>query len=180
MNTPLLYSIVPIAPSKTTMDAGSRRRWSLALSAPDGIVLGLWMVHDDRRRALFRHELERARELHAQLALGRKNLEELPVVLQVGAGAVAPRVALALSGGNAKLVARMAVRPFGDGFGGLHRDAVHIERFGVFAVRLKLLEQLARGVPDGHHLKYGDVDIARLDGAEIVRDAQTLTTFLPW
>src|SRR5439155_10648306 len=39
--------------------------------SPHRIVLGLRMVHDDRRRALLRNELVRARELHTELALSR-------------------------------------------------------------------------------------------------------------
>ena len=52
------------------------------------------MMHEDGGRALLGDELERGRQLHAQGFLGGQELEQLRVVLEVGAGAVAPRVAL--------------------------------------------------------------------------------------
>jgi hypothetical protein len=39
------------------------------------------MVDDDRRRALFRNELIRARQLHSELALDWQDLEQLRVIL---------------------------------------------------------------------------------------------------
>src|SRR5262245_2618659 len=115
MNTPLLYSIVPIAPSNTTMRCGSSRASSVtrvmcgavprcsvnvslricvlerratpdlsyllvdALGRADhaahGVVFRLRMVHDDRRRALLRHQLMSARELHPELLSGWQQLE---------------------------------------------------------------------------------------------------------
>src|SRR5919109_1198154 len=62
---------------------------------PDREVFRLRVVDDDRRGALLRYELERLGQRDADL-LGRQNREELGVLLQVGAGRVAPRVALAL------------------------------------------------------------------------------------
>ena len=100
-------------------------------------------MDDDRRGALLGNELEGARQLHAELALGRQDLEQLRVILEVRAGAVAPRVALALTGRHAQLVANLAMHPLGDRFRRLDGEAVDVERFGVFVRRLQLLEPLA-------------------------------------
>src|SRR5665647_46691 len=54
------------------------------------IVLRLWMVHVNRRRALLRNELKRRRQLHAQLRFGGQELEELLVIFQVRTGAQSP------------------------------------------------------------------------------------------
>src|SRR4051812_9820856 len=103
MKTPLLYSMVPIAPSKTTIEFGSRRRSMFTSSRPaHRVVFRLRVMHDDRRRALFRDQLEGTRQLHAELALRGKDSKQLRVVLQVRAGTVTPRVALALTGGHAE------------------------------------------------------------------------------
>src|SRR4051812_6374262 len=81
---------------------------------PHGVVLRLGMMHDDRRGALLRDELERARELHAELALRRQDLEELRVILEIGTGAVAPGIALALSRRDAKIMTKFPMHPLGD------------------------------------------------------------------
>ena len=85
--------------------------------------------------------------------LRRQDLEELRVILEIGARAVAPRVALALTGRHAEVVAHLAMHPLGDGFGGFDRDAVDVERFGVLAGVLQRLEALRRLVADGHDLE---------------------------
>src|SRR6478752_4403114 len=115
MNTPRLYSIVPIAPSKTTIESGSRRRSIVVTrSASHRVVLRLRMMHDDRRRALLGDQLEGARQFHTELAFRRQNLEQLRVVLEVRAGPVTPRVAFALSRRHPELVTRATVHPLGD------------------------------------------------------------------
>src|ERR1043166_3462957 len=101
------------------------------------------MMDDDRRGALLRYQLEGGRELHAELALGGHDLEQLRVIFEIGAGAVAPGVALALARRNAEVVAHLAVHPLGDGFGCLDREAVYVKRFGVFAGGLQRLEALS-------------------------------------
>src|SRR4051812_47601677 len=83
--------------------ASSRAERGICLClASDRVVLRLGMMHDDRRRALLRDQLECARQLHPQLALRRENLEQLRVILEVGTCAVAPRVALPLAGRHAE------------------------------------------------------------------------------
>src|SRR5215207_1056766 len=122
MNTPLAYSIVPMAPSNSTRASGSARRASAGVvmrtsggatmvrrsiagardfgGGAHGVVLGLRVVHDDGGGALLGDELIRRRQLHAERLFSRQELEELRVVLEVGAGAVAPRVALAAPAGD--------------------------------------------------------------------------------
>src|SRR6185503_16181935 len=218
MNTPLLYSMVPMAPSKTTMAEGSRRRsmftachpperseWRICsyerrsqaqildsfaalgreddhcgalLRPPHRIVLRLWMMHDDRRGALLGDQLKRARELHAELALGRQNLEQLGVILEVRTRTIAPRIPLALTRRHAQIVAELAMQPLGDCLSGFNAQAVHVKRFGVLVRALQRLEALVRFVADGDDLERDDVDVARFDRAKIVRDAQPFAAFL--
>src|SRR5688572_9697358 len=141
MNTPLAYSIVPIAPSNSTRASGSTRRASAGevMSASDetmvriadcgvreptsdsralrcrahGVVLGLRMVHDHGGGALLGDQLERRRELHAERLFGGEKLEQLRVILEVGTRAVSPRVPLAASARDAELTADAAVHPLG-------------------------------------------------------------------
>ena len=121
---------MPIAPSKTTMalrveqalELGAHASLHVRRLAAHGVVLRLRMMDDDRRRALLGNELERARQLHAELAFRRQDLEQLRVILEIGARAVAPRIALALSGGHAELVTNRAMHPFGDRFRGFDRE----------------------------------------------------------
>src|SRR5215211_4279657 len=113
MNTPLAYSIVPIAPSNSTSALGSTRRAragevmrasgesmvrrSDAGARPfgggtHGVVLGLRVMDDHGGGALLGDELVRRCEFHAERLLGGEELEELRVILQVGTRAVPPRV----------------------------------------------------------------------------------------
>src|SRR6266550_3283882 len=108
MNTPLLYSCVPIAPSKTMTCCGSSRRAINGLSgngrlrfcrssfaaATNCVVLGLWMVDDHGRRRLLGEKLERLGEIHTERFLRGKELEHRGVVVEIGARAISPRVAL--------------------------------------------------------------------------------------
>src|SRR3954469_19792616 len=164
MNTPLAYSIVPIAPSNSTSDSGSVRRASAgvvievsggttnecrsdacALCSAHGVVLGLRVVHDDRRGTLLGHQLERARELHAERFLGGKDLEQRCVALEIRARTVAPRIALAAPARDAELTADPPVHPLGDRFGRLDRETMRVQPFAVFTRRLHGFEP-ARGL----------------------------------
>src|SRR5512144_2008316 len=119
MNTPLAYSIVPIAPSNSTSASGSTRRASAGevMSASGettmrcshagalgggahGGVLGLRVMHDHGGGALLGDELVRRGQLHAERLLGRQEREQLRVILEVGARAVSPRVPLAAAAGD--------------------------------------------------------------------------------
>ena len=53
------------------------------------------------------------------------------------------------------------MHPLGDRFGGLDGEAVRVERLGVLARRLELLEARRRLVADGHDLERDDIDVAR-------------------
>src|SRR4051812_33262209 len=81
--TPLAAVPLPLASSRlsSTLDR-------LHVFAADGVVLRLRMVDDDRRRALLGDELKGARQLHAELGFGGKQLEDHPVILEIGTGAV--------------------------------------------------------------------------------------------
>src|SRR6266496_3151611 len=104
MNTPLLYSIVPIAPSKTMTCCGSSSRvisgfsgnGSLRLTgnagarAANGVVLGVGMMDDHCCSRLLGQELKCLGELHPQRFPGGEKLEDGDVIIQVGTRTVAP------------------------------------------------------------------------------------------
>src|ERR1700704_6608376 len=129
MNTPLLYSWVPIAPSKPMTFCGSSRRAINGLSgncrlrfrrrvgcrAAHRVVLRLRMMDDHRSGGLLGQELKRLGEIHPKRFLRRKKLEHRCMVVEVGARTVAPRIALAT--GDAELLLDAEVRPLGDSFG---------------------------------------------------------------
>src|SRR3979411_1317896 len=108
MNTPLLYSIVPIAPSKTMTCCGSRSRAMSGFSGNGGlrfsrsagagatncVVLRLGMMDDHRGSRLFRQQLECLGEVHAKRFLCGKELEHGGVVVKIRTGTVPPRVPL--------------------------------------------------------------------------------------
>ena len=137
------------------------------------------MVDDDRRRALLGHELERGRQLHPKLALRRQQLEHRRVILEIGARAIAPRIALAASTGDAELAPQAAVQPLRQRLRRFHGEPVQIERLGVLARRLQLVESARRFIPNRHELQGHDVDVRRVGRAEVIGDAQTLTSLLP-
>src|SRR6267143_4197399 len=109
MNTPLLYSWVPIAPSKTMTCSGSSSRAISALSgnrhlrfrrstrcgAAHGVVFGFGMVNYHRGCGLLRQKLKRFGELHAKGLLRGKQLEHRCVVVEIRTRPVAPCVAFA-------------------------------------------------------------------------------------
>src|SRR5690242_8008196 len=70
------------------------------------------------------------------------------------------------------------MHPLGERFGSLHRETVQVERLGVFAARLQLLEAARGRVAHRHHLEGGDVHIARLRAAEVVGETETLASLL--
>src|SRR6476661_64920 len=228
MNTPLAYSIVPIAPSNRTSDSGSMRRasadvdmggyagmrgcgdaglrncrvipsersesrdlhlrnasidWSGYGSSSlrcrtHGVILGLWVVHDHRGRALLGDELERRRQLHPERLFRRQQLEELRVILEIRARAVAPRVALPTTARNAELAPDAAMQPFSDRFRALDREPVLVERFAVLTSRLLPLKAACRLVAHRDDLECHDIDVATGRRPEVVRDAQPLASFL--
>src|SRR3954463_3491336 len=94
------------------------------------VVLRLWGVHDPRRRALLGDELERRRQLHPERFFRGQQPEELRVILEIGAGTVAPRVTLAAAARDAELALDAAVQPLRHRFRALHRETVLVERFG--------------------------------------------------
>ena len=125
-------------------------------------------------------ELEGARELHPELALGRQDLEELRVILEIGTRAIAPRVAFALTGRNTEIVTHLPMHPLGDRLRGLDREAVHVERLGVLAGVLQRCETLVASSPTVTIWNATTSTSPRLDRAEVVGDTQTLASFLTW
>src|SRR4030088_873121 len=113
-------------------------------------------MDEDRRGALLGNELERRRELHAERLLGGEELEELSVILEVGTGAVAPRVALASPTRDAELAADAAMQPLGHGFGGFHGEAMRVEALAVFACGLERFEAPRGVVAHGDDLERHD------------------------
>src|ERR1700674_2467057 len=91
-------------------------------SATHSVVLGFRMMDDHRGGGLLGEKLERFSEIHAKRFLGGKELEYRGVIVEIGAGAVTPRVPL--SAWHAQLLPDAAVRPLGDSFRGLNREAV--------------------------------------------------------
>src|SRR6185503_18241307 len=75
----------------------------------NGVVLRFGVVDDDRRRRLLGHQLESFGELHTKRFLGRQELEHGSVIVEIGTGAVAPRVAL--SAIDAQLALDAPMRP---------------------------------------------------------------------
>src|ERR1700694_4468137 len=172
MNTPLLYSCVPIAPSKTMTCSGSRSRAISGLSGnchlrfgdgtgcgtAHGVVPGFRMVDYDRRRRLLRQQLERFGEVHPKRFFRGKELEHRCVVVEIRTRSVAPRITLSTRYGE--LLLNSTMRPFGDGFRGFDGQPVRIEGFAVLVLCLKLLEPLARFLSHRHDLKWHDIDVA--------------------
>src|SRR5207302_8940847 len=128
--------------------------------------------------ALLRNQLVRRRQLHAELALHRQDLEERAVILEVGAGAIAPRIPLAAARGNSELVTDATMAPLGDRFRRLDGETVGVVRFAVFPGCLESLESARRFVSDRHDLEAHHVHVARLARAEVVGDAEPLAAFL--
>src|SRR4051812_7222684 len=137
------------------------------------------MVHYDRRRGLFRRQLKCRRELDAQRLGGGKELEELRVSLEIGTGGIAPRVALALAPRNPKLTANRLMHPLRRRLGRFHSESVQIVRLGELTLLLELGEATSRFIAHGHDLERGDVHVARLHRAEVVRETEMLASLLP-
>src|SRR5438270_4341502 len=126
MKTPLLYSIVPIAPSKTTTCSGSMSRAIRAFSGNCGlgfirraragtahcVVLCFRMMDDDGCRRLLGRQLKSFGEIHAECFLRWQKLEDGGVVVEIRTRAVSPRVPFA--GVDAQLFLDTAMRPLGD------------------------------------------------------------------
>src|SRR5256885_681007 len=93
-------------------------RW--ALSSTRRCLRCLGMVDDDRRRALLRHQLERLGQYDVDL-LGRQDGEQLGVLIEIRAGRVAPRIALALLAAQPQSLPDHAVGVFRQSLG--QRDA---------------------------------------------------------
>src|SRR5678815_3468390 len=86
------------------------------------VVRRLRVMHDQRARRRLGHELVRARERHADRGLGREELEELRLVGEIRARAVAERIALAALLLEAQLLADLPVLPLGEAFRRRHAE----------------------------------------------------------
>src|SRR5688500_2773961 len=100
--------------------------------ASHGIIFRFRVMDDYRCRALLGEQLERFGEIHAQGLLCGKQPEYSSMVIEIGTGAVPPRVALSSAAGfvvrelvrcfDAELTLDPTVQPFGDRFGGLYAE----------------------------------------------------------
>ena len=110
---------------------------------------------------------------------------ELGLVLEVGAGRVAPRVARAavllaeetgdrgaVLVGEAPLLTDAVVPQLGERFGHLHREPVAEQVLLVAVLGEQLALVLGGGVADGDHVERGVVGVAALDRPEEVGDAE--------
>lgn len=120
----------------------------------------------------------RRRERHAERAGRGEQAEHRVVSIQLRTGRVTPRVALPLLRGNAEFAADALVHPLRGRLGGFHRDAVRVERLGIFAARLQRLEPARRGIAHGHHLHGEHVGLLRFHGTEIVGEAEVFAQCL--
>ena len=134
-------------------------------------------MHENRGRALLRNQLERRRQRHPHF-LGWQQLEELLVVLEIRTCAVAPRIPLASTARNPEVATHAAVHPLGHRLRRFDCEPVRVERFAVFARRLKRLEASCCVVADRHDLERDDVHIAARRAAEVIRDAEALASVL--
>ena len=96
---------------------------------------------------------------HPERLFRRQQLEELRVILEIGARAVAPRVALPTTARNAELAPDAAMQPFSDRFRALDRETVLIECLAVLAGGLLPLEPARRLVAHRDDLERHDVDV---------------------
>ena len=111
------------------------------------------MVEDDRRGGLFRNDLMGLRQRHADAVGGVEQPEDGRVLRQIGAGAVAPRVALSALFGQPELAANPAMGVFGERLRRLHGESVLEIGFAVLAGRLQRLRALRRRRADGDDLQ---------------------------
>ncbi len=70
--------------------------------------------------------------------------------------------------------------PFGQALGRGHAQTVHEQRLGVLSARIELGHVFLRFVADRHDLKGHDVELAALDGHEVVGQAESFTIRLAW
>lgn len=119
--------------------------------------------------ALFGKKLEGFRIIHAQRFPRGKQLEDHGVIIEVGACAVSPRIALAscslfplelVGPFNPELGLDAAVKPLGNCFRGLDLEAVRVERFRVLVRGLKRFETMGSFLADRDNLERNDIDVA--------------------
>ena len=113
--------------------SGERRvhRLELALLHPE--VERLRVVGDERQRRLLGHRRVAVVRSHADLREVQQRVDLLVLGL-VGHGRVAPRVAAALDGRDAEVLADLRVQPLGQALGGLDAEAVDEQLLGELAV----------------------------------------------
>src|SRR6476660_6591782 len=120
------------------MDRAWPELFTAGADAAAGAEVGcLGMVDDDRGRRLLRDELVRRGELDAELGRRREQPQHQLVLLEVGAGGVAPRVAAAAARFEPELGQDAAVDVLGEALGGLDREAVREVGLAVLARRLE-------------------------------------------
>ena len=130
-------------------------------------------MHDDGRGALLRGQLECAGEVHAHLVGERREqAQHVGVLLDVGTGRVAPRIAAPLIGAQAQFTLDTRVHQIRHALGGLNSKAMGEVGLGVLLLRLKAVEVLGGFLPNGDRLQGDDVTHAALDGSQVVGQTQ--------
>ena len=112
-------------------------------------------------------------------AAGGQQPQHQLVLLQVGAGRVAPRVAAAAAGLEAELGQDAAVHVLGQSLGRLDRQPVGEVGLAVLAGGLQRVDVLGRLGAGGHDLEGDHVGRASPAGAQVVGDAQAVVPVLP-
>src|SRR3954454_1213412 len=133
----------------------------------------LRVVGDERDRRLL--GLDRVAAAQPQPDRGCvEQAEDLLVLGLLRARRVAPRVAPALAGLDAEILASARVQPLRHALGGLHAEAVGEELLGELAVGLELRHQLRDLVAGGDRLQRDDVELAAVLRAEEVGQADAV------
>ena len=98
----------------------------------------------------------------------REQTQHVGMLLHIGAGGVAPRIAAPLIGAQAQFALDARVHQIGHALGGLNSKAMGEVGLGVLLLRLKAVEVLGGLLPNGDRLQGDDVTHAALDGSQVV------------
>src|SRR5215211_6685329 len=122
----------------------------------DPEVLRLGVVDDQGRGAVLGVELVAFGEGEPE-PVGAKEAEDDRLLLQVGAGRIAPTVAFAPLGSESELIAHLAMAQFGQGLGGRGRQSTDKEAAPVLALAFETLVQLLDAPAYRHRLEGDEV-----------------------
>ena len=103
-------------------------------------VARLWVVSDDRRRGLLRHQLIGRGQIYPDQFGRGEQTEDAGMIGQIRAGRIAPGVALALGGAQTKFAANVPMGIFGQGLRCLYAESVREKAAGIIARLLQPIE----------------------------------------